>query len=454
MRYVMKRVNEVFRQEQADKVLGKMSNIIGRKLGVAVGFNPISMYITQNNEDAYIAIINGNDNYVFSYNVLGNDINSITVYKDIVSLDPVFTIDLKGYNIIQVLDEIVEILKYYIATGSEPDLDELMERGPENKSIKIFMQWLNTNKNLNQDMILNRRIVHVYNKEFSDWLDQNRMVLSLGSFKRAVKAYLDKQGLENAYAHKVVIVRGTKVSERPIASKEDRDWEKLKAQGYEDIFDQLRTTVIETCKGTFNALYVYGGSGIGKSKIVNDAVYSTGAKALFFSGGIKSADDLANLLYKYKNNYVLVFDDFDSAFKDKNKREILLAALEDSRSRNITWINKSGGRRPDTFEFTSSIIIISNSPKIDRAILDRSMTVPVVLTKEEILVHISRNLKEFMPKIPLAIKDEVMEFLMDEVDDLSRISFRQFKFALGTKLMRPDGEKWKIWAKRTINAGR
>ena len=86
------------------------------------------------------------------------------------------------------------------------------------------------------------------------------------------------------------------------------------------------------------------------------------------------------------------------------------------------------------------------------AVKSRTLVVPVFLDKEGMIDRIAEQLENFMPKIPMSIKQEVLEFFLKDYKDLNRVDFRQFKYAVGYKIMCPTGEKWKIWTRRMLNA--
>ena len=127
--------------------------------------------------------------------------------------------------------------------------------------------------------------------------------------------------------------------------------------------------------GNVNSLYVYGTSGSGKTYTVQKTLKEKNAQYRIFSGGVKGTRELVKLLYTYRDDMILVFDDFDSVMKNKEQKNILKIALQDEKIRTITYVDLSKRPKrdlvPNTFEFTSGIIFVSNQRRIDSAIKSR-----------------------------------------------------------------------------------
>lgn len=86
---------------------------------------------------------------------------------------------------------------------------------------------------------------------------------------------------------------------------------------------------------------------------------------------------------------------------------------------------------PDKFQFTSRIIFISNLMKVPQPMLDRCISIGLLLTKEQILDLIESKLEFIMkkeaPEISLELKKEVLAFMRQYVHRIGKpLTFRLF----------------------------
>ena len=159
----------------------------------------------------------------------------------------------------------------------------------------------------------------------------------------------------------------------------------------------------------------------------------------YFSGGVRGTFELVKILYENRNNKVLIFDDFDSVFRTKTQIEILKKALVDSNSRLITWVDatKRGkeNRIPERFEFTSSVIFISNVMKLDSALKSRCKIMGFNASKMQVLEFIHSKFSTFLPKVTMSFKEEVYTFMKENIVSFKRIDFRIFKSAIMDRIL-------------------
>lgn len=199
-------------------------------------------------------------------------------------------------------------------------------------------------------------------------------------------------------------------------------------------FDTLEQYVRIMTQGVINALYVYGAPGTGKTETVVRSLQKHNAAYEYFQGGVKDTYSIAKILYENRNNKIIVFDDFDSIFKVKGAVDILKTALQDHEKRTITWADGTKRTKKDSiprkFEFTSAVIFVSNRPRVDAALKDRSMIVNIEASKVEILEWVHLHFDTFMPKIPLSVKTVVYDFIKANIGRFSTMSYRVFKKAL------------------------
>lgn len=216
---------------------------------------------------------------------------------------------------------------------------------------------------------------------------------------------------------------------------------------YSERYDMIETYCKIIKNGQLNALTVVGTPGSGKSYMVKKVL---GDDASYYQGGVKGSEDLIRILYNNREGEILVLDDFDSCMRTVEMKNILKTALQDVRERIISYPNYKVNyqlpkkfRIPEKFTFTSGIIFISNRDKIDPALKSRSMEIVLRPTKLEMLKRIEDCLEGFMPRLPMAVKEEVYKFIFNNRAKIKKIDFRKFKFAVATRCAEP--EKWKNW---------
>jgi hypothetical protein len=128
-------------------------------------------------------------------------------------------------------------------------------------------------------------------------------------------------------------------------------------------------------KGDVRAMIVSGAPGVGKSfgvekvlgkhDLMADIANDSKLKKYEIVRGAMSAIGLYSKLYEYRQEKcILVFDDCDSVLLDDLSLNILKAALDTSKKRNIHWNTDSRLLRsegvPNSFEFRGGAIFITN----------------------------------------------------------------------------------------------
>jgi hypothetical protein len=143
-----------------------------------------------------------------------------------------------------------------------------------------------------------------------------------------------------------------------------------------DIFDEM----VDTCaEGITRGLVVSGPPGIGKSfgvlaKLKEANMFRTikGDQAWYDEvSGAATPIALYKKLYDNRfPGFVTVFDDCDNILYDEVSLNLLKAALDSKKTRNLSWLAESRALRdeeiPNTFEFEGSVIFLTNT-KFDGA---------------------------------------------------------------------------------------
>ena len=170
--------------------------------------------------------------------------------------------------------------------------------------------------------------------------------------------------------------------------------------------------------------------------------------------GFSTAKGLYRTLYE-NNGKIILFDDCDSILKDPVALNILKGALDSYDRRYISWNAemKESDDLPRSFEFTGSIIFISNmdQDKIDQAVRSRSMMIDLTMTDEQKIdrmEHIALS-GDFLPQYDAEIKTDALNLLREIKDDVKEISLRTL---IAVAKIRASNTDWKDLATYMLTA--
>ena len=239
-----------------------------------------------------------------------------------------------------------------------------------------------------------------------------------------------------------------------------------------EILDEMTEAVRA---GNIRAMIVSGPPGVGKSHGVEKVLSKAGlfdllaerkAKYEVVKGAMSSLG-LYKKLYEFsQSGNVVVFDDCDEILYDALSLNILKGALDSSERRFIAWNTDSrvlrGEGIPDRFEFKGSAIFITNikfehvRSKSLRSHLDalesrcHYIDLQMDTQREKILriqqvVSAGKMLERY--EFEQCVEDEVVEFVVDNKDNLRELSLRMvLKVA---DLRKGFPKSWKAMAKTT-----
>lgn len=244
------------------------------------------------------------------------------------------------------------------------------------------------------------------------------------------------------------------------ASLEQAPVEKVLTETDEQIIERMRerfailddmTRAVK--KGDVRAMIVSGPPGVGKSYGVEKVlekhdVFATVAQDEKFKRyeivkGAMSALGLYAKLFAFKDSKsILVFDDCDSVLLDDLSLNILKAALDSSKVRNICWNTDSRLLReegiPNSFEFKGGAIFITNikfenvrSKKLKdhlEALESRCHYLDLTIdTEREKMLRIQQIVGDGMLDdyaLTLAQKDEILDYIDANKQSLRELSLR------------------------------
>ena len=236
------------------------------------------------------------------------------------------------------------------------------------------------------------------------------------------------------------------------------------------LFTDLEDLVKIVIKGTRPSLVVVGGPGVGKTQVIMNTIKDAGivkGKDYIIVKGKISPLDLYRSLFLNVNKLV-IFDDTDSVWDSDDSVQILKGALDSSAVRLVSWgspLNVNVTRLSDTekenfnaelyskldddpmakvkfpseFNFEGKVIFISNRErsKLDSAVLNRSLSIDMSLTTEQVFERIEQLMDKLAAPNTMELsketKMEVFDYLKLQIKmgKMKYVSIRTYIGALG-----------------------
>jgi hypothetical protein len=216
-------------------------------------------------------------------------------------------------------------------------------------------------------------------------------------------------------------------------------------------FASLDLMTYGVVKQDFRALIVSGNPGTGKTYTLEYILQSAAdASKILFTGirGFVRATGLYRLLWEHREKEcVLMFDDADSIFQDEVALNLLKAALDTTKKREISWRSEKvfedeGGETiPQTFQFNGAVIFVSNidfqravaqgskiSPHLE-ALMSRSYYLDLNMRSvRELIVRIKSVVahSDILSGIGIKKKDqsEIVKYIEENQNKLREVSLR------------------------------
>jgi len=419
-------IKEAFQSGSSSKVVQKVVNVVEKRIvqqitvasfpyNYANQYGKFAGYFCAASKKIFrLNFLLGTSDSLYSMDIFGK--NSI----------PKVTVDLDGFNIIQCIEAISEEL-----TG-EISESVLKEYTNDDRKKMLFSTWTEEDKDA-LDNLQNKRLAAVYTQFIKK--DTYNKEVNLASFTQLAKQYLFSLGLTNPSFR----IRKKGSTEREIVdkAKQDQIQDLVETMAWEKKFKYLESSVEAVVDDRIQSLICYGSPGSGKTETIMNKLKSLGVTPKVFSGGFKNADEVFKLLTKYSNDQILVFDDCDSVMKNLELRNIFKSALQNTKSREITWRDK-------ILDFHSGVIFISNLQKFDPAITSRSMTIEISLSNEQMLSKIESTLRAFMPEVDMKIKKAALDFLKEIQTGVKTVDYREIQKVIIAMQIQPTD--WKDFA--------
>lgn len=444
-------IKESFKAGSANKVIQKIINVVERKISQQITISTIP-YRYQNQYGSFVGFFGFSNSQLFRVNFLqgkSDFVHSMDLFDG--ASNPKITIDLYELNVVQCIEAMSEELINGLSMPLKESADRKEYVSSDRKKM-LFNEWLKEELNA-LEYLQNKKLPEVYVLFLKKDQEYNKEV-NLASFTQMAKEHLFSLGLTNPTFRPRK--KGTVEKEVVDKALEDKFLDIVDSMGWEDKFEFLKGSIKQMHLGRINSIFVYGNPGTGKSYDIINTLNELGSDYKLYKGNvIKGTDDLFRLLYNNrgdtKNNKILVFDDADKVIQNTDIN-IWKTILENTPEREITYVdvkrnkNKNISDIPPVFSFFSSVIFISNSPKLNSAIASRSVVLNVKLSNEQALEKIEATLKEFLPDVEMKIKKEALEYAREISNGIKNVDYRSVEKIIIARQINPkDWKKYALW---------
>lgn len=188
-----------------------------------------------------------------------------------------------------------------------------------------------------------------------------------------IELFVDQVGLSEAaagtYASTIKKELLATADQRAMQVARDNESDDEIAERLNERFSVIDMLANASCLGQIRSLIISGPAGLGKSYTVEQAVqaYDPEGKKSIIAKGFVRPTGLYLLLHEYRHpGNVIVLDDADSIFSDQDALNILKAACDTTKKRQISWraetrmVDADGEPIDRTFEYNGTIIFITN----------------------------------------------------------------------------------------------
>jgi hypothetical protein len=413
-----------------------------------------------------------------------DEIVSFDVYETARRFIPDYTIELQGYNIMQVIDSVVDaITGDFFKYGSLDESTVIHEASIES----VVLAFLNTDPtavrdfksgNFNFDAIYQRYATfsqNVHNKtpqiptEFRYHANIQSKQANMG-FKIPVAAV--RSGIQT-------------IAIAPASDNQAFD-DQVVNNGHVIKFQMLEYTMkrIRDNDPYVKNVYLYGVGGIGKTKTVT-TILGDLPNFVHYKSGIRGYEGLLQMLYDNRKDKIICLDDCikQEQLKDGAFENILKTVMDSDEPRIVKFLKKrpagaqesqvsenftvdlvnfnsdegvDGSEDMNSFVFKSRIIFVTNLSTVPEAVGDRCFTIEMNFDTTQVLDIIKTSLEKFDPTCPIEDKLIVWQFLKDNLRYAKKISFRVFHNVLGlyrSQASIPGNNSWESFAIEFLKSG-
>lgn len=492
----MRKINEGFRAGKAVLMVPKMVAIINRRTKNDYVFSPMAgnWKDKRGKWSAYEAYSSSGEVLRFKFALGKSDvIKEVEYLESYLANVSKYVIDLEGFNIVEVLDYIVDVLtgefaKYSdnkLAASTEDNRAALKEAGAKiGDSIK---KWIIDNDLVNVLVNASDRDLEAYLPQYNEYAAQNnfRPTNSFNGFRYNLRKALNLMNVNSSIAAVSVAAGGT--SSRIIDTTQSAMFQSDIIENEHLIKYQLMEVAINRIRDGDPALkgvYIYGTGGVGKSYYAKQQLLPL-SNVVYKSGAIAGYTGLLEILYPNRHGMIIVLDDIvsPSLMKNGNVENIFKGALDSDDPRWIEVIKAEGYKNNKTslseeeyfdmesladfptddgvgveedkfgFSFTSKVIFITNIPHVPEAFADRVETVQMILTNDQIIDVIKSKLEFLAEDVDIEDKYFFFNWLNENKRFAKKISFRSYDQGLRLYLAIRERSGWENMLRVMLKSG-
>lgn len=463
-----------FRKGMASKMVGLISSVLSKRTGFKIGISTVAIetVIGSGTYDTYFGYIA--PQRAFRLNFLkgrNESLSSIDFYNSNTDLIPSIRLDLNGFNIVQVIDQVADYITGEYDRYDEDFSNKRMTFNERRLGVRDMVhEWLVNNpshiNDIKNDRFDYEKFAPVVLNYMKVTYGSGKNRFSSGALKRNVfEISMENKGLGlNSKAIPVISVDNVTTNEFTPPTKELQEiWDAAMNVTPKQIMETLEEDTRRIARGDklLPGLLVYGKPGTGKTQTITDVLKDEGVKPVIIDEKLTAYSRLLWALYDNRTNQILIIDDNDSIFDNEQNVDLLKKVLDMKPVRRIELsqpvkIFGSDNTIEGSFDFDSKMIFISNRIKMDNAIKSRLSGVMHELnfTKEEMLDLIKGNLYNLYKDIP-SITDDMREDVFDFVESIlpgiSDIDYRAFNFCITyCQSARLSGQSERVWKERSV----
>lgn len=168
-------------------------------------------------------------------------------------------------------------------------------------------------------------------------------------------------------------------------------------------------------RGVTNGLFVSGGGGVGKSKVISGTLAGEGVNPVLLNSHVTPLS-LYAAMYEHRQGKVLWLDDADGMYSNMPILGLLRSALwGTAEGRVVTYSSTQLAGVPGSFEFESRLIFTANSiPKRNeafKAVLSRVDVFELTATNDELLEQMDVLARDGFGTLDAAACKQVVDFI-------------------------------------------
>lgn len=433
-------LTEAFQAKDMHKVVSLMQKSLENQLGKKLYQMPgVETYVNSEGKGFGVQyFISGTSNSVRFNFGKKNEIVSVDVWGNDGSRDPQVRVHTKGISIARIIPFIADQIKSPKVGQYEVDI---------RTGDIVYESYMEEDDVLSEakENVITPDGQHFKNKKEAAIHMLKTTEMSRAEIAKAIGAsgVLVSNAAREAGVVKVVnVTKGQ--AEQPVASPEEqaalKAFNDKKVANPEELFKDLETLIGMVVNKIQPSLIITGMAGIGKTFTVTQMLEASGLRKnsdYIHIKGSSSAAGLYRTLFLHRQpDKIIVFDDCDDVFSDKQAVNILKGALDSDEPREVSWVSansfnaiglddeeiqaefdaEEGRKFPNQFRVQSRIIFISNLPqaKFPKALLSRSFSIDISLKAKDVVKRMRSILADVMPQAKMDDKVKVIDYLEKE----------------------------------------